>query len=48
MAHMRIRRRNIQQNTILTVQSVCIVLLAVLCFLLACWVLITIIRLVIG
>lgn len=45
---MRIRKTNTTQNIVLTVQSVCIVLLSVLCFMVAGWVLIALIRLIIG
>ena len=45
---MRIRRRNTQQSIILTVQSISIVLLSVLCFMVACWALIALLRLILG
>ncbi|MBR2790481.1 MAG: hypothetical protein IKD70_07725 [Eggerthellaceae bacterium] len=45
---MRIRRRNTQQNIILTVQSISIVLLSVLCLLVAGWAIIAVIRLIVG
>ena len=45
---MRIRRRNTQQSIILTVQSVSIVLLSVLCLLVAGWAIISLVRLIVG
>ena len=45
---MRIRKRNSQESLLSTVQSVSIVLLSVLCFLVAAWVLIALIRLILG
>ena len=45
---MRIRKRNSQQSIVLTVQSVSIVLLSVLCFMVACWALIALLRLILG
>lgn len=48
MPSMRIRKRNSNQNVVLTVQGLSIVLLSVLCFLVACWALIALVRLVLG
>ena len=48
MSPMRIRRRNSQQSISQTLQSASIVLLSVLCFLVAGWVLITLVRLIVG
>ncbi|MBR2790848.1 MAG: hypothetical protein IKD70_09635 [Eggerthellaceae bacterium] len=45
---MRIRRRNTQQSVFLTVQSISIVFLSVLCFLVAGWAVITIVRAIVG
>ena len=48
MTAMRIRKRNNQQSVILTVQSVSIVFLTVLCMLVAGWAIITLVRLIVG
>lgn len=48
MRSMRIRKRNSNRNTALTMQSLGIVMLSVCCFLVAGWVLIALVRLLAG
>ena len=48
MSPMRIRKRNTQQSIILTVQSLSIVLLSVLCMLVGGWALISLVRLIVS